>query len=402
MMIKGFLLLVVLSIIVLVSFPNIGQAQPTELLRAEALFQLKKYDEAAERFNQQESRESWFKKRLVEVNWHAGNYAIMKKAVSNLRSIDKGFGYFFLAKYYAKIENHDSAFIMLDNMLKERYKPSRSLVKTDKEFELLKNNPLWDSLWKQSHYNDFDLSVEMAKQELDVKNYDLALQLMDELIEDKPYRDIPWYLRSKLLYEQGVHKTALDDIDNAIKEDEKEAIYYGHRAEVYLKLEKPRKALKDAIKAIELADYDPRWYEIAVRCGLSIEKYEDVRNLATTYLQAMPEQENAHFYMASIVFNTGSCMHALPHINKALELEDRNPEYYYLRAQIYQACKVYKQAIIDYNMCMDFWPRKAELYLGRGICRHELGQTKQGCSDLVRAYNLGSLKADDLRRDLCN
>lgn len=401
-MIRGVFIRIGFSILFSMIYIISGFAQPTELLRAEALFQIGKYNEAATIFNQQESRESWFKKRIVEVNWQIGNYDKMTKAIFGLRSIDKGFGYFYLAKYYAKLEKTDSAFFMLEKMLQERYKPSRSLVKTDSDLKALKNNSIWDSIWKQSYYNDFDLKVEMAEQELNVKNYDLALQLMDELVEDKPYRDKPWYLRSKLLFDEGVYRSALDDINSAIKEEERDPLYYGHRAEVYLKLEKPNKALKDALKAIALADYDPRWYELAVRTGLANEKYEEVKELAEFYLQALPEKENSHYYMAAIVYNTGSCMHALPHINNAIALQDRNPEYYYLRAQIYQSCKVYKQAIVDYNMCLDFWPRKAELYLGRGICRHELGLNKQSCRDLWKAYDLGSIKADNLRRDWCN
>jgi tetratricopeptide (TPR) repeat protein len=382
-------------------FRTFSFSQSNDFIRAEALFQLENYKEAAEIFNSLDSRKPWFKKRLVEVNWNAGNYKKAYKLISELRSLDQGFGYFYATRYYTKKRKADSAFIMLEKMLEARYKPNRSSVKTDSVLKELKNYPQWDSIWKLKHYNEYDLKVEMAAQELSVKNYDLALQLLDELIEDRAYKDKPWFLRSKLLYEQGFYKTSLEDIDKAIKEQEREAIYYYHRAEVFMKLDKPKKAFKDALKAIEIADYDPRWYEIATQAIIAIEKFEDASFYSKTYLEAMPEKDNAHFFYATIIYNTGSCMKALPHINKAIALEDRNPDYYFLRAQIYQSCKVYKQAIKDYNMCLDFWPRKAEIYLGRGICRHELGETKQSCRDLWKAYDLGSLKADDLRREWC-
>jgi len=401
-MIKIFLNRTSIIVFINLIFAYNSFSQPTEMIRAEALFQLGEYKESAAIFNTLDSRKSWFKKRLVEANWNAGNYKKALKMISELRSLDKGFGYFYGARYYVKQNNLDSAFVMLEKMLAARYKPNRSSVKTDSVLKALKFQPQWDSLWKLPHYSEYDLKVEMAAQELSVQNYDLALQLLDELIEDRSYKDKPWFLRSKLLYEQGFYKTALDDIDMAINEEDREAVYYGFRAEVYLKLDKSKKAFKDAIKAIELADYDPRWYEIAARAGIAMEKFEEVAPYAEIYLAAMPEKDNAHFYNASIIYKTGSCMKALPHINKAIALEDRNPTYYFLRAQIYQSCKVFKQAIKDYNMCLDFWPRKAEIYLGRGICRHELGETKQSCRDLWKAYDLGSLKADDLRREWCN
>lgn len=377
-------------------------SQPVELIRAESLFQLGEYKASADIFNKQKERLSWFNHRLVEVNWNAGNYKKMLQAIQNLRSINRGWGYFYTARYYAKNQKNDSAIFMLEKMLSERNKPPRSMVKTDSVLRRLESTKEWDSLWKIAHYNEYDLKVEMAEQELSVKNYDLALQLLDELIDDRSYKDKPWYLRSKLLYEQGVYRTALDDIDQAISEDEREAEYYAHRAGVYLMLEKPRKAFKDALKAIDLADYDPRWYELVVRCGLLLEKYSEVKDYAEVYLNALPEKSISHFYFAKIIYNTGSCMKALPHINNAIALQNRNPEYFFLRAKIYQSCKVYKQAIKDYNMCLDFWPRKADIYLGRGICRHELGETKQSCRDLWKAYDLGSLKADELRREWCN
>jgi tetratricopeptide (TPR) repeat protein len=377
-------------------------SQPIELIRAEGLFQTAKYKASADIFNNQKDRSIWYNRRLVEVNWNAGNYEKMLVAIQNLRSVNHGLGYFYLARYYVKTDKPDSAFLMLEKMLAERNKPPRSLVKTDSVLRELKTTSKWDSIWRVSHYNEYDLKIEMAEQELRVKNYDLALQLLDELIEDRSYKDKPWFLRSKLLYEQGVYRTALNDIDQAIKEDDREAHYYGHRAEVLLKLEKPRKAYKDALKAIELAEYDPRWYELVVRCGIFLEKYAEIKSYAEIYLTGLPEKPKSHFYFAKIIYHTGSCMTALPHINEAIALQNRNPDYFYLRAQIYQSCKVYKQAINDYNMCLDFWPRKAEIYLGRAICRYELGDKKQGCNDLVKAYNLGSHKADDLRRDLCN
>lgn len=387
----------------LLFFGHLAIAQVNDdLLRAQGSFVEEDYETAWQLFAKIEADEDWILKRKIHLAWVTGRHREMMQLLEKLDSYsDQGLKLNYQIRYYAAKNSTDTAFDLLGKLLNSRRKPPRAQLRTDEAFSILKKYPQWDSLWKADHYKSYDLKLETAIRELEVKNYDLALTLLDELIEQRPFREMPWYYRSRLLLEQGFTKSALDDADQAIKEDDDQANFYILRAKIYLKLDKPKKALKDIRKAIEADPYQPGFYLIALQAAENATQYEAGLVYSEHYLMAHPEKPQALYYRALMIYQTGSCMKALPHINKAIARSSHNPDFYYLRAQVYQSCKVYRQAEKDYGMCMDFWPRKAELYLGRAICRHHTGDISGSCRDLRKALDLGALEADEKLSDWC-
>ncbi len=373
----------------------------TLLIHAVGAMNEKKYEQAWHLFSQSSDNNPELLPQKIEAAWHTGNYAEMKQLMTKLRYSQKALRFFYMSKLYARTGKNDSAFIMLEKLLENRNKLPRSQVKTDTVLARLKTDERWANIWKKEHYKPYDLKVEMAARELEVKNYDLALTLLDELIEDRPYREKPWYLRSLLFYRRGVVRSALSDINQAIKEDDDVADFYALKAKILRKLGREKKAFKVAQKAIKINPFNPDYHGIAAQAALSKELYDDGFPFAENYLAGYPEKPEALFIYAQFVYRNGSCMKALPPINKAIKKQSRNPEYYFLRAQIYQKCKVYAQAAKDYSMCLDFWPQNHKIYLGRGICRYHTGNKRGSCRDLERAFDLGAFEAEKMIRDWC-
>ena len=397
MKLKIFFTSISIFLIIQFSFAQVD----TSLIHAYGAMNEEKYDQAWELFSQSKNITPDLLPLKIKAAWNTAHYNEMRLMMKKLRSSKKALKYFYFSRFYARTGKTDSAFFMLEKLLENRHKLPRSLVKTDTVLARLKIDERWTSIWKKEHYKPYDLKVEMAARELEVKNYDLALTLLDELIEDRSYREQPWYLRSLLLYERGVVRSALDDINRAIKEDDGVAYFYALKAKILLKIGRDKKALKIVQKAIELNPYDPDNYGIAAKAALKLERYEEGLAYAENFLTGYPQKPEALFIYARFIFGNGSCMKALPPINKAIKKRSRNPEYYFLRAQIYQKCKVYAQAAKDYGMCLDFWPQHHKVYLGRGICRYHTGNKKGSCRDLERAFDLGAFEAEELIHDWC-
>lgn len=377
-------------------------AQPdSALMRFRALDLQKQYNVAIEFVPQQLSREKWFIPLVLKTAFYSKNYAEMFTAMEKLSTSQKYWEYYYRAAYHARKYQDDSAFLMLQQLLAMRKKPERSKLRTDTVFAKLKVNHRWDSLWSYKYYSDAELKLEMAIRELSVKNYDLALTLLDELVEVRSSLHRALFFRAQLFYVQGFVRSALDDITLALKKYKRAPEYYELSAKILHRMGKQRNALSQIKNAIDLDEHNPQWYRMGTIIANAGEQYEDGLRFSGLYLHAFPDSATALYWHANMIFQTGSCMTALPLINQAIEKQSYVPDYYFLRAQVYQKCKVYAQAEIDYGYCMDFWPTNGVLYLNRGICRYSQKKYKAACKDLNRALNLGALKANALLQEWC-
>ncbi|MDA3866638.1 MAG: hypothetical protein PF489_07805 [Salinivirgaceae bacterium] len=387
-------------VVLLLFFTNFTNAQiDTALLKVRALVTENNFSQASELLSQMPDTRTVPVEVLLQTAFYTRNYSQMRNTVKTLNHSNRYLRFYYLAGYYVRQNNADSAFLMLEQLVDQRNKPPRGKLRTDSIFTPLRTDSRWDSLWSGDHYLEFDNKVEQAARELKMKNYQLALTLLDELIEQKPFKDEVWYMRSCALYEHGFTRSALDDINEAIKRRKQSWLYFAHRAKVLMKLDKNKKALKNIEKAIAQDAANPSLYRIATLAARRAE--QPGIDFSTLYLAAYPDSASALYHHAAMVSQSGSCMHALPFINQAIARESNNPDFRFLRAQIYQQCKVYTQAVADYGFCMDFWPRKPELYLNRGICRYEMNQRQAACKDLRRALDFGALEADQLIHKWC-
>ena len=64
--------------------------------------------------------------------------------------------------------------------------------------------------------------------------------------------------------------------------------------------------------------------------------------------------------------------------------------------------KDYKGAIQDFNKAIELNPDLAEAYYNRGIAKIKSGQKDDGCLDFSKAGELGSAKAYEAIKEVCN
>lgn len=378
------------------------EAQPdSTLIGLRALVLQQDFDSAIHQMPEKWPREKWFVPLYLKTAFYSKHYTEMFAAYEKLNSVQKYWQYYYSAAYQTRRGNVDSAFILLQQLVIQRNKPPRSALRTDSIFVTLRGDSRWDSLWSKDYYNEYDLKLETAVHELDVKNYDLALTMLDELIETRSSAHRALFLRARLFFEQGVVRSALDDVSLAIKKYNRDPEYYELSAKISHRSSKSRKAFSDIQKALSLDENNPCFYRMATLIAEAGERFDEGLQYSGLYLHAFPDSAAALYRHAGMVFHNGSCMQSLPIINRAIDKSAYQPEYYYLRAQIYQKCKVYARAESDYGFCMDFWPRNGHLYLNRGICRYNLKKYSDACKDLNRALNLGALEADALLRKWC-
>jgi tetratricopeptide (TPR) repeat protein len=91
-----------------------------------------------------------------------------------------------------------------------------------------------------------------AKRQLEIENYDKALDLCAESIELNPDDDITWFFAGVAAQANEDYDDALKYFSNSIKLDDNDALGYFYRGQVYYQLEDYDNALEDFNDAIRL------------------------------------------------------------------------------------------------------------------------------------------------------
>jgi len=84
---------------------------------------------------------------------------------------------------------------------------------------------------------------------------------------------------------------------------------------------------------------------------------------------------------------------AINDYNIALEINPKSIPVIFSRAVVKNLAKDFDGSIKDYDMVIELDSQYAFAYYNRGIIKIDLGQKKDGCSDLRRANELGDESA---------
>ena len=80
---------------------------------------------------------------------------------------------------------------------------------------------------------------------------------------------------------------------------------------------------------------------------------------------------------------------ALSDLTKAIKLDSKNIDAYYVRGQVYRELEDYKNAIEDFNKVIKDSPNAYNAYYSRGLCYKALNQEKEAQADFAKAKELG-------------
>jgi hypothetical protein len=87
----------------------------------------------------------------------------------------------------------------------------------------------------------------------------------------------------------------------------------------------------------------------------------------------------------------------------AIELKPNHPDGYVVRAALKSKSNDFDGAISDYDIAINFVPKNALLYVGRGFAKTKSSYTtnESACIDFQKAKELGMIEAEELIRQYC-
>ncbi len=232
--------------------------------------------------------------------------------------------------------------------------------------------------------------------------------------------------RAENLFYKHDYPHALEQIEDAIKLEPKNAFYFGVRAAIHVAQDNTWAAISDYTAMIELRPDDPRIYRerarryktmrdfpkaasdldkaiaLAPKDALNFEERASLHYWQQQYPEAIADlttaigldpsnrrllMDRAYFYE-----HIGQHSRALDDCNALIKSDPTRPEGYECRFNIYQSMGNANEAIAAATSAIAFDPNNAELYVTRGNLQLSLGRWREAHDDFEK---VASLAPDD-------
>jgi tetratricopeptide (TPR) repeat protein len=305
-----------------------------------------------------------------------------------------------LARCYALMQKTDLACAMLEQHLKLKEREMQRTIKTDTAFLSIEKSVAWKNLWKNEWYTKYDLQFEDATIAFDNANYENALQIVNELIAIRKTKYEAYALKAEIYLALEEYKNGLITINQAIDKRPKEAHFYYLKSKLELKTEKYKQAGKSINKALELDNSEIEYYfvqiETMAKQNRSNEAFEAIDLLILLYPNVKVFQLAAEIYTQAKEYQM-----AIKAMNKCINMEKYNPDFYILRGDLYLQTKLYTFAEKDYSMGLDFYPQRGDLFFKRGLSRLNQQKNNDACTDFNKAFYFQYMPANDYISKYC-
>jgi tetratricopeptide (TPR) repeat protein len=278
----------------------------------------------------------------------------------------------------------------------------KDMPKGKNPFELIPIEQNSDSKLTQKE-NYEDIYIDKAKNYIDKKEYEKAIDFLDKAIVLYPKNSQLYGLRANSYVELNQYEKAVEDYTKAINLDSQRPYSYGLRGASYAELNQYEKAVEDYTKAINLYPQETLFYIARAKAYKEL-KQDDKMELDLIKARELLSQDNteeentksqnqgnddAYFFNLGIEsIDKKDYKKAIESLDKAISLNPQNPDSYYWRGSAYGNLNQYEKAIIDYTKSVSLNPQDALVYSSRGYAYTELKQHEKAINDYTQAIKL--------------
>lgn len=123
----------------------------------------------------------------------------------------------------------------------------------------------------------------------------------------------------------------------------------------------------------------------------------------------------SHAHRAKVKYLKGNYTEALFDLTEAIDLcpneykkykttpiDIDKADLYYLKGMCWYRTGEPSKAVSDFNQSLEFYAENKNAYYFRGVCKIKLGKIREGCNDLLKAQDLGSIDATEALEQNCN
>ncbi len=240
---------------------------------------------------------------------------------------------------------------------------------------------------------DIDGDLQYAEYLVNNGKSALAYSELNKIISQSPSSHFAYYLRALNYYNNGNAKSALYDIDQALRRRPNSADYLALKGDILTLNGKYGKAAEIYAKAVRDEDAPPQRIYAAASAYMRDKDYANAAKYAERLLDLAPDSDSAKMLAAEIFINDNNTTDALRIINTVAA---HNAQFHRLRGIAYCKSQMNNYAIADLNAALDIDPTMSDIYVWRGIAKYQSGDRKGAHNDWNVAVSKRQYEASNL------
>jgi tetratricopeptide (TPR) repeat protein len=237
-----------------------------------------------------------------------------------------------------------------------------------------------------------------------------AIEYLNTFLDKNPYCEVAWHQLGKQYISLELYKKALAAFDFAIISDDRFVGAYLERGKVLEKQGRYNEAIESFSVTLKLDD--PTSFAL-LRIGHCYEKL-DQKDLAIQYyyktVHEDPLLDKGWTAITKFYYKSKNYQKALYYINKAINIDAENVNYWKLYAQINQRLNLFEEAERGYKKTLELGNFELDTWIARGDLLLKIGEHEAAIFNLEQAlefypenaeieYRLGGLYYSLLEKD---
>ncbi len=304
----------------------------------------------------------------IEVLVFENNLNIAEQLLDELQLVDGSNEEIYIqrANIYSKQDNHEAAVALLQEALSisndsfDIYSLLGMEYLFMDDFKMAK-----ESFMKCVSYDEQDYSAlyNVIYCFEFLEDYEGAIVYLNDYLERNPYCEVAWHQLGKQYYLKGRYPEALTSFEFAIISDDNFMGAYFEKGKVLEKMGKFEEAIENYETTLQLEDPTSQAYLRIGRCYEELGSDDMAKHHYYKTVHEDPLLDKGWLVITEFYYKKGDYAKALQYINKALNIDGDNPEYWKRCGKIHVAMADFEGADIAYKQAIDMGSYELETWL---------------------------------------
>jgi tetratricopeptide (TPR) repeat protein len=212
-----------------------------------------------------------------------------------------------------------------------------------------------------------------------------AIKYLKNYIDKEPYSEVAWHQLGRQYYIIESYIESLKSFDYAILIDEQFVGAYIEKAQVLEELQRYEEAIENYLITTELED--PSSFAF-LRIGKNFEELDNKDAAIEYYLKSNeqdPFLDKPLLALANLYYKYGDYQNTLFYINKLIEIDEENPDYWKLYAESNLKITFYNEAAKAFSKCLELGGTSLEIFIELADTYYLLGDYTEAIKVLLEA-----------------
>lgn len=304
----------------------------------------------------------------IEVLVFENNLELAEKMLNELQLIDRTNEEIYIqrANIYSKKDDHEAAVNLLLEALSIANESFNIYSLLGMEYLFMDDFKMAkQSFMKCVSYDQHDYSAlyNVIYCFEFLEDFEGAINYLNEYLENNPYCEVAWHQLGKQYFEKRMFPEALAAFDFAIISDDSFMGAYFEKGKVLEKMGKFEDAIENYETTLELEDPTSHAYLRIGRCYEKLGSDDMAKHHYYRTVHEDPLLDKGWLVITDFYYRREEYNKALNYINKALNIDSDNPEYWKKCGKIQIALKDFDSADIAYKQAIDMGSLELETWL---------------------------------------